>query len=60
MPRVIKNEPKPLGWWTQERRALLWQMYEDGIPYRSIAEHFECSVASVQRQIYNHKKGMWK
>lgn len=57
--RVVRPKKKP-GWWTPERREILWAMYAEGIEYPVIAKVFGVTIAAVQRQLYAYKKEQTK
>lgn len=55
--KVVACIRKPVGYWTLEKRQVLWDMYVGGKPFGDIAKHFGVTIAAAQRQVYNYKKG---
>ena len=53
---IVRHRAKPEGFWTPERRQKAWDMYVEGSKFEDIAKHFDVTIASAQRQVYDYKK----
>lgn len=53
---IVRHKAKPEGFWTPEKRQTVWDMYVAGSKFEDIAKHFDVTIASAQRQIYDFKK----